>query len=198
MAKLDGTSEKPNGEEIGKKETVRGNLLLFLIVCLVVLPFIPLVFRDINIPRIVAVVLPTRTPSPTPTPRPTRTPTPTPRPTPTFEEWKESAEKIPYETLFRYAEQNTGKLVYYRGRVIRVREDQGDFQLHVDVTLGDFLLFWGNTVFLRHNKAPVRVLKGDIIAFVGWMNGTVTYESVTDGSVTLPDITVLSLIIESE
>ena len=90
---------------------------------------------------------PTRTPRPTSTSRPTRTPTATPIPTPTFEEWKESAEEIPYRTLFRYAEQNAGKLVHYRGEVVQVLEDDGDFQLRVNVTLGDYG-FWGDTVFL--------------------------------------------------
>ena len=133
----------------------------------------------------------------TPMPRATRTTTPTPGPTPTFEEWKESAEEIPYRTLFRYAEQNEGKRVYYRGKVIQVLEDDGDFHLRVNVTPGDYG-FWDDTVFLRYDDAPVRILEDDIIAFVGRMNGTITYESVMGGKVTIPDITVLSLIIESE
>ena len=99
--------------------------------------------------------------------------------------------------MFRYAEQNEGKLVFYRGEVVQVMEDQGAFQLRVNVTPGDYG-FWDDTVFLRHVDAPVRILEYDIIAFVGRMNGTVTYESVMGGNVTIPDISVLSLIIESE
>ena len=124
-------------------------------------------------------------------------PTKTPAPTPTWEEWKESAEEIPYETLFRYAEDHKGKRVYYRGKVVQVIERRGDFQLRVNVTPGDYG-FWDDTVFLRYDDAPVRILEDDIIAFVGGMNGTVTYESVLGGNITIPDITVLSLIIESE
>ena len=76
-------------------------------------------------------------------------------------------------------------------------ERRGDFQLRVNVTPGDYG-FWDDTVFLRYDDAPVRILEDDVIAFVGRMNGTVTYESVLGGDVTIPDITVLSLIIEDE
>ena len=105
--------------------------------------------------------------------------------------------RFPTETLFRYAEQNEGKRVFYRGEVVQVIEDQGDFQLRVNVTPGDYG-FWSDTVFLRDADAPVRILEYDIIAFVGRMNGTFTYETVMGGKVTIPDITVVSLIIESE
>ena len=90
-----------------------------------------------------------------------------------------------------------GKRVYYRGEVVQVIENQGDFQLRVNVTPGEYG-FWSDTVFLRYADAPVRILEDDIIAFVGRMNGTLTYESVMGGDVTIPDISVLSLIIESE
>ncbi|MDE0401793.1 MAG: hypothetical protein OXL96_28700 [Candidatus Poribacteria bacterium] len=80
----------------------------------------------------------------------------------------------------RYAERHRGKRVYYRGRVIQVLESRGDFQLRVNVTSGDYGL-WEDTVFLRYDDAPVRILEDDIVAFVGKMNGTVTYESVLGG-----------------
>ncbi len=124
-------------------------------------------------------------------------PTQTPAPTPTWEEWKESAVEISYETLFRYAEDHKGKRVYFRGRVVQVIEKRGDFQLRVNVTPGGYG-FWEDTVFLRYADAPVRILEDDIIAFVGRMNGTVTYESILGGEITIPDITILSLIIEPE
>ena len=132
---------------------------------------------------------------PTATPRPTPTITPTPPPTPTWEEWKDSAEEIPYEELFRYAESHKGTLVYYRGKVIQVIEKGKDFQLRVNVTAGEYDI-WSDTVFVRYDDAPVRILNDDIIHFVGRMNGTVTYESVLGGNITIPDISVLSLQIE--
>ena len=60
------------------------------------------------------------------------------------------------------------------------------------------MVFGTTPSFLRYDDAPVRILDDDIIAFVGRMNGTLTYESVMGGNITIPDITVLHLIIESE
>jgi len=134
---------------------------------------------------------------PTVTPRPTSTVTPTAAPTPTWEQWKESAQKIPYNDLFRYAEDHEGKRVYYRGKVIQVLERGNDFQLRVNVTSGEYG-FWDDTVFVRYDDPPIRILEDDVIEFVGRMNGTVTYKSIMGGDVTIPDITVLSLIIETK
>ena len=140
-----------------------------------------------------------------------RTPIPTRNPTPTWQEWQASAEgisymtlvrcaeEIPYMTLVRYAEQHKGKLVYYRGRVGHVFERRGEFQLSVDVTPDNKYPF-DATVFLRYKVAPGRVQFGDIIIFVGRMNGTVSYSSVmgTDVDSTVLDITALALTIEYE
>ena len=102
-----------------------------------------------------------------------------------------------YKTLFRYAEDNTGKLVYYEAKVAQVIESRGGLQLRVNVTPGGLGL-WTDTVFLRYADPPVRVLEGDLIEFIGRMNGTITYESVMGADITIPDITVLSLTINSE
>lgn len=131
------------------------------------------------------------------TSRPTVTPTPLPTATPAFSEWKAQAEEMPYRTLFRYAEDNTGKLIYYEGSVVQVIEAEGGFQLRVDVTpVG--LGLWTDTVFLHYPDPPVRVLEGDLIEFVGRMNGTITYELVMEVDITIPELIVLSLIINSE
>ena len=99
--------------------------------------------------------------------------------------------------MFRYAEENKGKRVFYRGVVVQVIEDEGDFRLRVNVTPGDYG-FWTDTVYLRYADAPVRVLEEDIISFVGRMNGTVTYESIMGAEITIPYISVGALIIETE
>lgn len=129
--------------------------------------------------------------------RPSPTVTPTPGPTPTWAQWKESAEEIPYDDLFRYSEDHEGKRVYYQGSVIQVMERQGHARLRVNVTPAGFGLY-SDTVYLRYADPPVRVLEGDLIEFVGRMNGTYTYESVMGADITIPDLTVLSLIINSE
>ena len=138
-----------------------------------------------------------RTPRGTSTPTATSTPTPIPTATPTFSKGTARAEEMSYKTLFRYAEDNTGKLVYYEGNVVQVIEGQGGVRLRVNVTPEGFG-FWTDTVFLRYADPPVRVLEDDLIEFVGRMNGLVTYESVTGAQITIPDLTVLSLKITSE
>ena len=128
-----------------------------------------------------------------------RTPRPTRSPTPTWQEWKKSAEEIPYKTLVRYAEQHKGTLVYYRGSVEDVFKRRRQYQLSVDVT-PDNKYDWDATAFLRYKAVSGNVHFGDIIAFVGRMNGTVSFSSVMGGDVdgTALDITVLALVIESE
>jgi len=129
--------------------------------------------------------------------RPPPTATPTPGPTPTWAQWKESAEEISYDDLFRYAEDHEGKRVYYQGSVVQVMESGGRAQLRVNVTPAGFGLYI-DTVFLRYADPPVRVLEGDLVEFVARMNGTITYESVMGADITIPDLTVLSLVINSE
>ena len=124
-------------------------------------------------------------------------PTSTPVPKRTFEQWKEVAQEIPYEDLFRYAEKHTGNIVYYRGEVIQVIEKRGDYQLRVLITPTDWG-GWEDAVLVRFKDAPVRILEDDVIAFVGKMNGTVTYEAIMGNEVTIPDISAYSLIIEDE
>ena len=104
---------------------------------------------------------------------------------------------MPYKTLFRYAEDNTGKLVYYEAKVAQVIEGRGGFQMRVNITpVG--LGLWDDTVFLHYADPPVRVLEGDLIEFVGRMRGTITYESFMGANITVPELTVLSLTINSE
>ena len=124
-------------------------------------------------------------------------PTSTTIPKRTFEQWKEVAQEIPYEELFRYAEKHTGDIVYYRGQVLQVLEKQGDYQLRVLITPTDWG-GWDDPVLVRYRDAPVRVLEEDIIAFVGKMNGTVSYKAIMGNEVTIPNITAYSLKIEDE
>ena len=190
---VEGKSVSKPEQDPPKKKSGCGKFILWALLIVIALA----VFGGIISGLQNAGVLPTPTPRPTSTPRPTPTITPTPFPTPTWEEMKESALGLSYEDLFRYAENHRGKLVYYRGKVVQVMESRGDFQLRVNVTSGEYG-FWEDTVFLRYDDAPVRILEDDVVAFVGIMNGTITYESVLGGEITIPDITVVELIIEDE
>ena len=126
------------------------------------------------------------------------TPSTPPSPTPTWTRLKASAKEIPYDDLFGYAEEHKGKRVYYQGTVIQTLQQNDVAQLRVNVATPDSDLFALNLVFLRYSDPPVRVLEGDQVEFVGRMNGTITYESIMGAQITIPDLTVLSLIINSE
>ena len=128
---------------------------------------------------------------------------PTPTSTP------ERTLQISYEELFRNAERYRGQLVYYRGEVIQALEDRCvrrllglcleegnvlNYQLRVNVTPSGW--FWVDTVFLRYDNAPARIIEGDIISFVAQVNGVITYESILGTSVTIPDLTAVKLVVE--
>ena len=131
-------------------------------------------------------------------PRPTKTSVPTATASPTWEEWREQSEQIPYKTLFRYAEDNVGGIFHFRGRVIQVREQgAGDAIMRIGVVQNGDSLWSSDVVYVRYRNMTTRILEDDIVAFVGEMKGLKTYNTVI-GSVTVPELEVLSLIIESE
>ena len=103
---------------------------------------------------------------------------------------------VAYNDLLRYAERHKGRKVYYRGEVIQVIEDGNYFQLRVNITSTEY--GWEDTVFLHYPDAPVRVLEGDEISFVGRVTGIITYESTMGSSVTIPELVAHELLIESE
>ena len=105
-----------------------------------------------------------------------------------------------YNDLFRYAENNVGKLVYFRGQIVQAEERRGDFILRVLVTsekLGG-REFWDDAVYLHYDDAPVRVLEEDIVSFVAEMLGTKTYRAVLGNDVTIPELRAKSLQIETK
>ena len=118
-----------------------------------------------------------------------------PTSTPRWNHWPDTAKQISYKELFRYAESYKGEKVYYKAKVIQTIENDGDFTLRAYVTPINHIL-WEDAILLDYNNAPVRVLEGDIVHFVGIMEGLVTYEAALGYSVTVPSITILKLIIE--
>ena len=111
-------------------------------------------------------------------------------PTLTFTQWKMRAEEIPYDTLLRNAEQHKGKLVYFRGMVGFVNEFSGTSEIKVRVRKGGYT-DWDtdSEVLLKYRNPAVRVLEGDIVTFVGEMEGVWGLGQV-------PEITLIALEIE--
>ena len=149
--------------------------------------------------EILVVGTPTSGPSPTPLVTEilkeiivTATPEP-PTPTPilselSFPRLKELATEISYDDLFRNNEKYVGAVVYYLGQVIQVLTgEQDNFQLRVNVTRGEYS--WDDPVFLSYSGP--RLLDGDILEFVGEVNGLVNYEAIFGNQVTIPVMTVI-------
>lgn len=141
---------------------------------------------------------PTSTPraTPRPTPRQTAAAThrPTPQPTPvpvlalSYEEQFAAAINLSYDELFRNAEAHVGESIYYRGEVIQVLGEPGDWQYRIDVTLGAYDI-WTDTVLVAYAGTD-RFLEDDIVDFVGLSLGPYTYESVLGGDITIPLLAV--------
>ena len=69
--------------------------------------------------------------------------------------------------------------------------------MRVGVVQNGDSLWSSDVVYVRYRNMTTRILEDDIVAFVGEMKGLKTYNTVI-GSVTVPELEVLSLIIESE
>lgn len=121
-------------------------------------------------------------PQPTPDPTPEPTPVPTPAPL-TFDEQLAAAENITYEDLFRNSDTHLGRTVYYRGELIQMLGEPGDWQYRINVTPVSF--GYTDTVLVTYTGTD-RFLEDDIVDFVGLSAGPFTYESVLGGDVTVP------------
>jgi hypothetical protein len=101
---------------------------------------------------------------------------------------------ITYDELARNTESWVGRNVRLQGKVVQVMESGGSMDLRVNVTKGSYGL-WSDTVYLRFTGP--RLLEGDLIEFTARVNGRVTYKTVLGASVTIPDLTALSLSLAS-
>ena len=106
------------------------------------------------------------------------------------------AQTLSYDNLFRNNEEYVDQLVYYRkAEIIQVYE-QGtldklssgsDHQYRLRAVVGDNS--WDDIVALRYDGE--RLIEGDVIRFVGKVNGLYKYEAVLGNQVTIPDITII-------
>jgi hypothetical protein len=70
--------------------------------------------------------------------------------------------------------------------------------MRISVNQDTFGLWSADVVYVRYRNMTTRILEDDIVAFVGEMKGLKTYKTIVGASVTIPELEVLSLIIESE
>ena len=129
----------------------------------------------------------TATPEPTATATPTETPVPptsTSTPTPTFEDLKQIADRVPWEELYRNNETYIGDLVYLEGKVVQVIADGNSDRYRIRVAVNET-----DEVVYVHYRGSERLLQDDIVEVIGNVEGLYTYQSVSSGPITIPEIT---------
>lgn len=118
-------------------------------------------------------------------------PTVTPVPTLTFAEWKGAAEVIDYDTLLDQADQNEGKIVYFRGQIGHIAsatESHVEMWVYVsgDSSAG---IYDEDQVVLHYRDMTVSVEVDDVISFVAVMDSI-------DSVHLVPELTVQGLEVE--
>ncbi|MCA9239735.1 MAG: hypothetical protein KDA37_06035, partial [Planctomycetales bacterium] len=112
-------------------------------------------------------------------------------------EQKANAATIDYDDLFRYNEDHVGKLVRYVGQVLQVEECQTCAEdlavLRIAVTEDRFGL-WDDPIWVEY-MGPDRFLEDDIVTVWGIVEGLHTYETILGGTVTIPALTALDMVL---
>ena len=112
----------------------------------------------------------------------------------TYDELLEVSEDISYDNLMGYWDTHLDSVVSYRGEILEVYATNDDTRFRVAVTYDEA---WQDEIFLRLKETKAGVSKGDVISFVGRVNGLLTYLSVRGQELTIPDITLYSFQVES-
>lgn len=101
-------------------------------------------------------------------------------------EFKGSCAQYTYEEVFRNPDNYKGKNAVFRGEVIQVLEEDGEYTLRVNVTEGRYI--WEDTILVSYTAEPgaSRILEDDIVTLYGTMKGVYTYESVMGADITVP------------
>ncbi|MDM5299985.1 hypothetical protein QUF51_17675 [Bacillus pumilus] len=75
----------------------------------------------------------------------------------------------------------------FKGEVVQVIE--GDSTTEIRVAVDDY---YNDIVYAEYPADLVksRVLEGDVITFMGTSVGVITYESTTDGEITIPGVKI--------
>jgi len=98
---------------------------------------------------------------------------------------------ISYSELFHNSDRYEGKFIHYKGEVIQVLGDSGNWNLRVNITQkgNQSYSYWDDTALI-YSYSPDRVIEKDIIEFTAQANGLVTYKSVLGADITIPALTI--------
>lgn len=114
---------------------------------------------------------------------------------PTIDAMQLRASLVPltYDDIARYPDENNGKSVLYRGKIV---QKIGVSALRVNITQDEYGL-WSDTVYvdLKGAAKDVRLLEEDIIELLGITNGDHTYRTIFGHLVTIPKITAYEITI---
>ena len=107
----------------------------------------------------------------------------------TIDYYKSLCSDIDYITLARNPESHKGEFLTVTGKVIQVMDNNGSFDLRMDITEGSYGI-WDDTIYatVTANSNGERILEGDIIKIYGICAGLYSYESVIGTQITLPKI----------
>ena len=111
----------------------------------------------------------------------------------TYDEWLDVSEDISYDDLMGYWDRHLDSVDSYRGQILEVYATNDDTRFRVAVTYDEA---WQDEIFLRLKETKAGISKGDVISFVGRVNGLATYLSVRGQELTIPDITMYSFQVE--
>lgn len=107
------------------------------------------------------------------------------------DQFKASAQDIPFDDLARNPDANKGKRVHFHGKIVQVIEGDIDTQYRVSVEQGDYGIWDSNKViFVSYIRTgnDNRLLEDDIVDLWGTTNGTITYQSTMGGNITIPSV----------
>jgi outer membrane protein assembly factor BamB len=103
---------------------------------------------------------------------------------------KNSAQNIPYDTLFRNNENYIGKTVYFRGKIIQMSPVYGDtYVFRVATRSSQYIGYIEDIVYVNYKGA--RFLEGDTIDLWAKVDGLKTYTAVLGNSISIPELTAL-------
>ena len=122
------------------------------------------------------------------------TPVPTAPPPPTWEEVRNRSREVGYREWFRNWGVYQGASLYFRGQVKQVIDDGGTDQtafssLRIDVLPTEYGQYLGRGIIYLHGLVHPRgnrLLKDDLVEFVGIAESPLTYQTVLGASITVP------------
>ncbi|MDE0463306.1 MAG: hypothetical protein OXH93_12900 [Caldilineaceae bacterium] len=112
----------------------------------------------------------------------------------TFEEWLGLAREVPHDDLFQDPDRYLGEIVRFTGEIQEVIVTESDTRLQIAVTWDEA---WEDFVFVRYRGAAMELARGQVVSFVGRVNGTIDYIPVSGRMSTSLDISSYAIQVEA-